>query len=142
MVEELKRANAENRKLTEMLTVACKNYNALQAYMMECLNSSKERRLFPSTRGRSEHPTKNNNSGSGNAETSTGATESSKILGSDSKSRMPCQEEGKRAGEGAIRVKMISRVCVRTEASDSSLVRIHFHLVSTYFFYSLAMSSN
>lgn len=134
MVEELKRANEENRKLTEMLAVACKNYDALQAYLMECLNPSRKRRLSPKTGGKTAHHTKNNDKS--NAVTSTGVTETCTTGGLDSKSKKPYQEEEQEGdGKGAIRVKMISRVCVRTEASDSSLVSNCFHsnlLSSTY----------
>ncbi|KAI3778222.1 hypothetical protein L2E82_07346 [Cichorium intybus] len=35
LVEELNRVSAENKKFTEMLTVMCENYNALQSHLAD-----------------------------------------------------------------------------------------------------------
>ncbi|KAK4374700.1 hypothetical protein RND71_005377 [Anisodus tanguticus] len=40
LLEELNRVSSENKKLTEMLTVVCENYNALRNQLMEYMSSS------------------------------------------------------------------------------------------------------
>lgn len=39
LLEELNRVSSENKKLTEMLTVVCENYNALRKQMMEYMST-------------------------------------------------------------------------------------------------------
>ncbi|KAL4564287.1 hypothetical protein LXL04_028347 [Taraxacum kok-saghyz] len=40
LVEELNRVSAENKKLTEMLTVMCENYNALQNHLTDYMSKN------------------------------------------------------------------------------------------------------
>ncbi|PWA73483.1 WRKY-like transcription factor [Artemisia annua] len=110
LVDELNRVSAENKKLTEMLTVMCENYNALQNHLADYMaknpapsdstnNSSRKRKL--------ESPTNQVmiNNERGNSESSSSDEDSCK---------KPRQEQHIKA--------KISRVCVRTEASDTGLL--------------------
>jgi hypothetical protein len=112
LVEELNRVSAENKKLTEMLTVMCENYNALHKHLADyksnnpapsdsCTNNSKKRKP--------ENPINQiiNNE--------RGASESSS---SDEDS---CKKPRGDQEQQHIKAK-ISRVCVRTEASDTGLL--------------------
>ena len=51
-MEELKRVNAENKKLTEMLSVVCENYNTLRGHLMEQMNKSGEKEICCSSKKR------------------------------------------------------------------------------------------
>lgn len=105
IVEELKRVSAENKKLTEMLTEMCENYNALRSNLMEYMKKNPDKELSSSKKRKSE--SSNNNSipmvVNGNSESSSTDEESCK---------KPKEE---------IKTK-VSRVYVRTEASDTSLI--------------------
>ncbi|MFS7971215.1 hypothetical protein Hanom_Chr09g00830091 [Helianthus anomalus] len=103
LVEELNRLSAENKKLTEMLTVMCEKYNVLQKQLADYMNknpanssdsNSKKRKLEPNERGVSESSSSDEDS-----------------------CKKPIQEQQQQH----IKAK-ISRVCVRTEASDTGLV--------------------
>lgn len=112
LVEELNRVNAENKKLTEMLTVVCENYNALRAQMMQLNNNnikntasevtevSKKRKAEPVT------VINDNIVNGGNSESSSSEDESS------------CK---KKIREEHIK-PIISQAYVRTEASDTGLI--------------------
>ncbi|XP_023526140.1 probable WRKY transcription factor 40 isoform X1 [Cucurbita pepo subsp. pepo] len=52
LMEELKRVNAENKKLTEMLSVVCENYNTLRGHLMEQMNKSGEKEICCSSKKR------------------------------------------------------------------------------------------
>ena len=110
-MEELNRVSAENKKLTEMLTVMCENYNALQNHLTDYMSKN------PAP---SDSTNNNNNSKKRKPEipvnqiinNERGISESSS---SDEDScKKPRQEQHLKA--------KISRVCVRTEASDTGLV--------------------
>ncbi|CAJ1954981.1 unnamed protein product [Sphenostylis stenocarpa] len=105
LVEELKRVSAENKKLTEMLTEMCENYNALRSNLMEYMRKNPDKELSPSKKRKSE--SSHNNSVpvgiNGNSESSSTDEESCKKPKEDIKTT-------------------VSRVYVRTEASDSSLI--------------------
>jgi len=107
LLEELKRVSAENKKLTEMLTEMCENYNALRRNLMEYMRKNPEKELTSSKKRKSE--SSNNNSilmgGNGNSESSS-----------------TDEESCKKPKEETIKAK-ISRVYVRTQQSDTSLVR-------------------
>ncbi|KAL4584620.1 hypothetical protein LXL04_009225 [Taraxacum kok-saghyz] len=111
LVEELNRVSAENKKLTEMLTVMCENYNALQNHLTDYMSKN------PAP---SDSTNNNNNSKKRKPEipvnqiinNERGVSESSS---SDEDScKKPRQEQHLKA--------KISRVCVRTEASDTGLL--------------------
>ncbi|KAK2986497.1 hypothetical protein RJ640_021372 [Escallonia rubra] len=114
LVEELNRVNAENKKLTEMLTSLCENYNTLRSQLVDFMaknpgteNStiSKKRKAESTTNANS-----NNNTGA-NHDRPNGNSESSS---SD-------EDSCKKPREEHIKAK-ISKACVRTEASDTSLI--------------------
>uniref|UniRef100_A0A5B7AAG3 WRKY domain-containing protein n=1 Tax=Davidia involucrata TaxID=16924 RepID=A0A5B7AAG3_DAVIN len=105
LVEELKRVSAENKKLTEMLTVLCENYNTLRSQLMDYMSKNPGTELSASKKRKAESIITNNNNGT------NGHSESSS---SD-------EDSCKKPREEHIKAK-ISRVYVRTEASDTSLV--------------------
>lgn len=110
LVEELNRVSAENRKLTEMLTVLCENYNSLRNQLMDYMSKNPGTDDNGSRKRKAESTTKNNNNGS-IIDATNGPSESSS------------SDEGscKKPREEHIKAK-ISKVYVRTEASDTSLV--------------------
>ncbi|KAL1563848.1 WRKY protein [Salvia divinorum] len=95
LIEELNRVSAENKKLTELLTVMCENYTGLRNQLV--LEQSRKRKAGSSNKN--IHVL-----GLGPSESSSSDEESSK---------KPREEHIK---------PMISRVCVGTEASDTSLI--------------------
>ncbi|KAE9616323.1 hypothetical protein Lal_00017653 [Lupinus albus] len=101
---EVKRVSAENKKLVEMLSVVCENYNNLRSQLMEYMSKNPEKELSPSSSKKRKSQSSNNNSnlmGINNSESSSTNEESCK------KQREEPQ---------------ISTVYVKTEASDTSLV--------------------
>lgn len=107
LVEELNRVSAENRKLTEMLTVMCENYNALRSQLMDYMSKNPEKELSPSRKRKSESSNNINNNANG--------------INGNSESSSTDDESCKKPREGTIKAK-ISRSYVKTEASDTSLV--------------------
>ncbi|OWM69570.1 probable WRKY transcription factor 40 [Punica granatum] len=112
LMEELNRVSAENRKLTQMLTVVCENYNALRSQVMEYMskNADKSSDLSPSRKRKSESIS-NNDANNYGAMVANGTSESSST--DDDSSKNPREEK--------ITAK-ISRMYVRTEPSDTSLI--------------------
>lgn len=106
LVEELKRVSAENKKLTEMLTEMCENYNAMRSNLMEYMRKNPDKEQSSSKKRKSENSFNNSapKSMHGNSESSSTDEESCKKPKEDIKSP-------------------VSKVYVRTEASDTSLVR-------------------
>ncbi|XP_076920521.1 putative WRKY transcription factor 40 [Bidens hawaiensis] len=110
LVEELNRVSAENKKLTEMLTVVCENYNALHKHLTEIKNHNPT--PSDSTNNSKRRKPEDNINNHNTINNERGASESSS---SDEDScKKPRQEQHIKA--------MISRVCVRTEASDTGLL--------------------
>lgn len=105
-MEELNRVSAENKKLTEMLTAMCESYNALQSQLMDLMSKNPEKEFSPSKKRKSESSNNNDNKFG--------------IIG-NSESSSTDEESCKKPREEIIKAK-ISRVSVRTEASDTSLV--------------------
>ncbi|KAI5392355.1 hypothetical protein KIW84_076947 [Lathyrus oleraceus] len=108
--EELKRVTAENKKLVEMLSVVCENYNSLRSHLMEYMSRNPEKELSTSSKKRKSESSNNNNSNligvnNGNSESSSTDEESCK---------KPREQE-------IVKAK-ISRAYVRTEASDTGLI--------------------
>ncbi|XP_050230814.1 probable WRKY transcription factor 40 [Mercurialis annua] len=104
LMEELNRVSAENKKLTEMLTVMCENYNALRSQLMGYMNKNSEKELSPSRKRKSE--TSNNVINNLNNNT-IGNSESSSTD----------EESCKKQREEVIKAK-ISRIYSKTDASD------------------------
>lgn len=117
LVDELNRVNAENKKLSEMLTVMCENYNALRSQLMEYANKNTEKELSTPSRKRKSESSNNNST--------------TNILGANgnSESSSTDEESCKKPREEPIKAK-VSRAYVRTEASDTSLVstKIYVHI--------------
>ncbi|XP_071731831.1 probable WRKY transcription factor 40 isoform X2 [Rutidosis leptorrhynchoides] len=112
LLEELNRVSAENKKLTETLTVMCENYTALQNYLAEYMiknpapSDSNNNNNNNFKKRKPESPMNQNiNNERGISETSSSDEDSCK----------------KTRQEQHIKAK-ISRVCVRTEASDTGLL--------------------
>nr|AGR40499.1 WRKY3 transcription factor [Artemisia annua] len=110
LVDELNRVSAENKKLTEMLTVMCENYNALQNHLADYMAKNpapSDSTNISSRKRKPESPTNQImiNNERGNSESSSSDEDSCK---------KPRQEQHIKA--------KISRVCVRTEASDTGLL--------------------
>ncbi|KAL2539360.1 putative WRKY transcription factor 40 [Abeliophyllum distichum] len=99
LVDELKRVNAENKRLTEMLTEVSKNYNELQNRIMEC--------------------NKIKNPGMDN--TAASRKRKAVINGSASESSSSDEQSCKKLREEHTKAK-ISRVYIQTQASDTSLI--------------------
>ncbi|CAK9186830.1 unnamed protein product [Ilex paraguariensis] len=113
MVEELNRVSAENKKLTEMLTVMCQNYDALRNRLKEYVikNPGTDQTTTASRKRKAESTTQNNNNNGHNIDATNGNSESSSS--EEDWSKKPKEEHIKAT---------ISRVYVRTEASDTSLI--------------------
>ncbi|KAK4410656.1 putative WRKY transcription factor 40 [Sesamum angolense] len=112
LVEELNRVSAENKKLTELLTVMCENYTELRNQLMEQTSKNLggvDNINAAASRKRKAESSMNNNNNEGT--TNIGPSESSS---SD-------EDSSKKPREEHIKAK-ISRVYVRTEASDTSLI--------------------
>ncbi|KAK6147866.1 hypothetical protein DH2020_018778 [Rehmannia glutinosa] len=113
LMEELSRVSAENKKLTEMLTVMCENYTQLRNQLMEhtSKNSTGVDNTPTSRKRKAEINMNNGNNNNINGTENVGPSESSS---SD-------EDSSKKPKEELIKAK-ISRVHVRTEASDTSLI--------------------
>ncbi|KAK7262003.1 hypothetical protein RIF29_28331 [Crotalaria pallida] len=123
LVEELKRVSAENKKLTEMLTEMCENYNTLRSNWMDYMrknpdnsnnnnNKDKDQQLNSSSKKRKSESSNNNNNNNSNPMV---------INNGNSESSSTDEESCKKPREETIKAK-ISRVYVRTEGSDTSLI--------------------
>lgn len=111
LVDELNRVSAENKKLTEMLTVMCENYNALRNQLMDYMSKNGEKeQLAPLKKRKSESSNNNDNNIAMNGISESSSTD---------------EESCKKPREEVIKAK-ISRVYVRTEASDTGLVSAKF----------------
>lgn len=114
LLEELKRVSSENKKLTEMLTVVCENYNALRKQMMEYMSTqngvaddsagSRKRKAESIS-----NPINNNNNNNNNMDV---------VHESSSSDEESCC---KKLREEHIKAK-VTIVSVKTDASDTSLI--------------------
>ncbi|KAK9282459.1 hypothetical protein L1049_005377 [Liquidambar formosana] len=110
LVEELNRVSAENKKLTDMLTEMCENYNALRSHLMDYMRKNPEKEVSPSKKRKSQ----SSNNDSNNNNNNIGVNGNSESSSTD-------EDSCKKPREEIIKAK-ISRAYVRTEASDTSLV--------------------
>ncbi|PIN05979.1 hypothetical protein CDL12_21472 [Handroanthus impetiginosus] len=110
LMEELNRVSAENKKLTELLTVMCENYTQLRNQLME--HKSKNLEILENNPVSRKRKGTENSSINNNNNNMIGPSESSSS--DEDSSKKPRQSE-------QIKAK-ISRVYVRTEASDTSLI--------------------
>ncbi|KAK6127890.1 hypothetical protein DH2020_038366 [Rehmannia glutinosa] len=120
LIEELNRVSAENKKLTELLTVMCENYTELRNQLME--QTSKNI-------GIDNNNNSNNNNNNNTAASRKRKADQSSINDANnnnnnigpSESSSSDEDSSKKPREEHIKAK-ISRVYVRTEVSDSSLI--------------------
>ncbi|ESQ27124.1 hypothetical protein EUTSA_v10018925mg [Eutrema salsugineum] len=113
LVDELNRVRAENKKLSEMLTLMCDNYNVLRKQLMEYVNKSNmaERdQISPPKKRKS--PVRDD-------------AISSAVIGGVSESSSTDQSDQylcKKQREKTVVKEKVSRVYYKTEASDTTLV--------------------
>ena len=109
MVEELRRLSCENRRLTETLNHMCENYHALQKHfsqVSQLMHTNFEKEAIPSRKRKAESENYINMFGiSAYTECSTGTDQ---------------EESFKRPKYNTS--QKVSKVFLRTEASDTSLV--------------------
>ncbi|XP_057527429.1 probable WRKY transcription factor 40 [Amaranthus tricolor] len=111
LMEELNRVNAENKRLTEMLTVVCENYNDLKRQLVDYMSKSCSNEINNANKKRKVENSSNGNNNNGVIVKNNGDTSSSDE--EDSYDHKPKEE--------TIKAK-ITRVAVRTQASDSTLI--------------------
>ncbi|XP_073135087.1 probable WRKY transcription factor 40 [Henckelia pumila] len=113
LIEEINRVNAENKKLSELLTVMCENYNELQRRLKEYQTiKNSESDLISRKRKLPAESTGINNF---NHETNV-------IINGSCESSSSDEDSCKKPTEGEDNKGKIWRTCVRTEASDASLI--------------------
>uniref|UniRef100_A0A6N2M9S0 WRKY domain-containing protein n=1 Tax=Salix viminalis TaxID=40686 RepID=A0A6N2M9S0_SALVM len=85
--EELNRVSEENRKLTEMLTVMCENYNALRNQLMDCMSRNGEKELLhgPSKKRKSAGSINNDNNIAVNGNSESSSTDEEVVQGNQGK---------------------------------------------------------
>ncbi|KAL5757242.1 hypothetical protein ACOSQ2_021988 [Xanthoceras sorbifolium] len=113
LVEELNRVSEENKKLTDMLTVMCENYNALRGQLIDYMSKNNSDNKKESKKRKSESSNTNNNNNN-----NIGIIGNNNVSESSSTDEESCK---KPAREETIKSK-ISRLHYRTEPSDTSLV--------------------
>ncbi|XP_019167441.1 PREDICTED: probable WRKY transcription factor 40 [Ipomoea nil] len=114
LMEELNRVSAENRKLSEMLTVVCGNYNALREQVREYMNKQQQSGSINGDNsqvimGSRKRKSTSNNNNNVNSESSSSDEDSAK------KPRRELEQHH-------IIKANTSKVYVKTEASDTSLI--------------------
>lgn len=115
LMEELDRVNAENKRLTEMLTVVCENYNDLKRQLVDYMSKSASNEVNNVNKKRKVENTSNNGN---NISAVTVRNNNNNIVESSSSDEEDSCEKPK---EETIKAK-ITKLAVRTEASDSSLI--------------------
>lgn len=115
LLEELNRVSSENKKLTEMLTVVCENYNALRNQLMEYMSTQNgvADDSAGSRKRKAESTSNPNNNNNNNLDVVHGRSSES----SSSDEESCC----KKFREEHIKAK-VSIVSIKTEASDTSLI--------------------
>ncbi|KAF3622894.1 hypothetical protein FXO38_31050 [Capsicum annuum] len=118
LLEELNRVSAENKKLTEMLTVMCQNYNALRNQLTEYLNKQNS---TTSTAADNNHDHHSDGSKKRKVENNNNEIVKS-VQGLHSESSSSDEDSSnKKPREQHIKTNTC-RVYVKTEASDTSLI--------------------
>ncbi|CAF1914957.1 unnamed protein product [Brassica oleracea var. botrytis] len=110
LVDELNRMNAENKKLSEMLTLMCDKYNVLREQLMEYVNNTERDQVSPPKKRKS--PARDD-------------ANSSAVVGGVSESSSTDQDDQylcKKQREETVVKEKVSRVYYKTEASDTTLV--------------------
>ncbi|KAJ8560650.1 hypothetical protein K7X08_022510 [Anisodus acutangulus] len=115
LLEELNRVSSENKKLTEMLTVVCENYNALRNQLMEYMSSSQNGVADDSAGSRKRKAESTSNPNNKNNNLDVVHARSSESSSSDEES---CYKKLK---EENIKAK-VSFVSMKTDSSDTSII--------------------
>nr|BAN58138.1 putative transcription factor sperfamilly WRKY [Hyoscyamus albus] len=115
LLEELNRVSSENKKLTEMLTVVCENYNALRNQLMEYTSSSQNGVADDSAGSRKRKAENTSNPNNKNNNLDDVHARSSESSSSDEES---CYKKLK---EEHIKAK-VSYVSMKTDSSDTSII--------------------
>ncbi|KAI8030431.1 putative WRKY transcription factor 40 [Camellia lanceoleosa] len=103
LMEKLNKMSSENKKLTEMLFLICENYNALQGHLVDLMQKNSENNNHQSTKSKKRQCEGGENSGGANNESSS------------------CSDGGSCKRPREIKTS-VSRVCVKVDASDTSLI--------------------
>ncbi|GMI81517.1 WRKY DNA-binding protein 40 [Hibiscus trionum] len=106
LVEELNRVSAENKKLTEMLTVLCEHYTSLQNQYKELVNKNSEIEAATSSKKRKAEC----------------EDYSAAVVGFTANADSSCSDENSCKKTKECIKANISRACVRTDPSDNSLI--------------------
>lgn len=120
--EELSRVNEENKKLTEQLTELCENYNALRNHLVDYMSKNPlraDQANVVEKKRKAETFIATNNGGRATNNGGNNNINSDQSSSSDEDSS--CNKKPRAREEEHVKVKT-SRVYVRTEASDTSLI--------------------
>ncbi|XP_019181968.1 PREDICTED: probable WRKY transcription factor 40 isoform X2 [Ipomoea nil] len=126
LIEELNRVSAENKKLTEMLTIMCENYNVLReklkGYMMKnnngCEENSSPVGVLPQGSRKRKSESNNVNTNGGHSESSSSDEDSVKKPREEQQHHHHHHHQQQ---QQHIKSKT-SKVYVRTESSDTGLI--------------------
>lgn len=121
LMEELNRVSAENQKLTQMLTVMCENYDALRKHLVDYMNKNPAAGSTETGGSKKRKPAEHSPINNNNNNDNTLIPEATNIINGPSESSSSDEGSCKKPREEHIKAK-ISRVYVRTEASDTSLI--------------------
>ncbi|GLT76864.1 hypothetical protein SLA2020_484980 [Shorea laevis] len=106
-VEEFNRIRAENRRLTEMLTIVCESYNSLQNQFMELKNKNSENEAGATRKRKAE----------------AAHDDYAYMIGFSGRSEGSSSDEGSsQRPRESIKASNITSVCVRINPCDSSLI--------------------
>lgn len=125
LVEELNRVSAENQKLTQMLTVMCENYDALRKHLVDYMSKNPSSSTSSASKKRKSPAAadinNNNNDNTLIPESTTNNNNNNNNNIGPSESSSSDEGSYKKPREEHIKAK-VSRVYVRTEASDTTLI--------------------
>lgn len=117
LVEELNRVNTENKKLTEMLTVLCENYNTLRNNLMDYMSKNPESNIDATTTKKRRSAERSSNTSCMIKKNASSAknNDNSESCSTDHE----YQNSTKKPKEEHVKAK-ISRVYFRSEESDTT----------------------
>nr|ACN38395.1 WRKY transcription factor 2 [Solanum lycopersicum] len=123
LLEELNRVSSENKKLTEMLTVVCENYNVLRNQMMEYMSTQNGvADDSAGSRKRKAESISNPNNSNSNVNINNNNNNLDVVPGRSSESSSSDEESScKKLREEHIKAK-VTVVSMKTDASDTSLI--------------------
>ncbi|KAK4269472.1 hypothetical protein QN277_022626 [Acacia crassicarpa] len=115
--DELKRVSAENKKLTEMLTEMCENYDCLRRHLAEYMRNNPQKDL-----NTTNIPSKKRKSDTGITTTTTNNSNSNPMAINGTSESCSTDEESCKKSKEATNKAKVSKAYVRTESSDTSLI--------------------